>query len=313
MNRYDPDRRRQSLISRAEPLALSVLADCDPAAAVVSPLMPGDVPSQAARALRARGAFVGADAQGLLRVAGPGGRIETRSVNLRDELAGAQAIKFAQREFRVYAGLRPEAPWRAAALAVAAEQGAEIVVSLGPDGAAVALPLAAAVIEAPSPSLQSAADATGAGDILIATYTRARSGGLDPAGALERAVRQTHTVLRRRAEGAPRARPAALLAAIRALQVSAALVRRRVRRGDPCPDSFRPDGPLAGALSAQFSAPLPLGGDAASRGAAMVSACWALYTTGWPTDDRLSPASLLAFAGEEQERLEGRSSGTAGR
>ena len=72
VNRYDPHRRRQMLISRADPLPLAALEGAAPAAAVVSP-MPGDVPLGAVRMLRAQGAFVGADAQGLWRCGGPGG------------------------------------------------------------------------------------------------------------------------------------------------------------------------------------------------------------------------------------------------
>ena len=220
VNRYDRDRRRQVLLSRATPLPASAIeagAIDAPAAVVVSPLMPGDTPPETARLMRARGAFVAADAQGDLRVAGAGGRIETRAADLRAALDGVQAVKFSRREFRVYAGVAARSDWRAAAVAAATSLGVEIVVSLGGDGAAVAAPGAARVIDVPTPSPGGTGDTTGAGDILIATYARARSLGLGPGPALERAVEQTHAVLRRRSAAESEA-GRALLPVLRELQ-----------------------------------------------------------------------------------------------
>ena len=100
---------------------------------------------------------------------GAGGRIATQSVDLREALTGVQAIKFSLREFRVFAGLAADAPWQpaalAAALAAARDLRAEVVVSLGPEGAALAVPGgerdAGDVVEAPSPSWRVQGDATG--------------------------------------------------------------------------------------------------------------------------------------------------------
>ena len=146
----------------------------------------------AAAALRAHGAFVVADVQGLLRVRGPGGRIETRPAILKRTLGDVRAVKFSQREFRVFAGL-PEPPaadgeWEVAAVALASELGAEILVSRGSEGAALAVSGAARIITVAAVSRDGSADSTGAGDILIAAYARARSAGVDSGAALERAV-----------------------------------------------------------------------------------------------------------------------------
>lgn len=96
---------------------------------------------------------------------GAGGRIATQSVDLREALTGVQAIKFSLREFRVFLGLAADAPWQPAALAAARDLRAEVVVSLGPEGAALALPGgerdAGDVVEAPSPSWRVQGDATG--------------------------------------------------------------------------------------------------------------------------------------------------------
>ncbi len=308
VNRYDRDRRRQTLLSRAAPLSASAIeagAIGPPAAVVVSPLMPGDTPPETARLMRARGAFVAADAQGDLRVAGAGGRIETRAADLRAALDGVQAVKFSLREFRVYAGLSAPADWRAAAVGAAMSLGVEIVVSLGGDGAAVAAPGAARVTDVPTPSPGGTGDTTGAGDILIATYARARSVGLGPGPALERAVEQTHAVLRRRSAAESEA-GRALLPVLRELQGLAALTRRRVRRGDACDRAFRPDGALARAVGGALpSGPPPTmtapGADA--RAAAVSGACWALFSAGWPADPRLDAGALSALVAAERERV----------
>ncbi len=307
VNRYDRDRRRQTLISRAPPLPESAIeagAIGDPAAVVVSPLMPGDTPPGTARLMRARGAFVAADAQGDLRVSGAGGRIETRAADLRAALDGVQAVKFSRREFEVYAGSAARADWRAAAARSADALGVEIVVSLGGDGAAVAAPGAARVIDVPSPSPGGTGDTTGAGDILIAAYARARGLGLGAGPALERAVRQTHAVLRRRPD-ADGAGGRALLPLLRELQGLAALTRRRVRRGDACDQAFRPDGALARAVFASLppssrTAVVPAADD---RAAALSGACWALFSAGWPNEPRLAPGALAALVAAERGRL----------
>ena len=308
VNRYDRDRRRQTLISRATPLPASAIeagAIDPPAAVVVSPLMPGDTPPETARLMRARGAFVAADAQGDLRVAGAGGRIETRAADLRAALDGVQAVKFSRREFQVYAGVAVPADWRAAAVAAATSLGVEIVVSLGGDGAGVAAPGGAGVIDVPSPSPGGTGDTTGAGDILIATYARARSLGLGPGPALERAVQQTHAVLRRRSAAESEA-GRALLPVLRELQDVAALTRRRVRRGDACDRAFRPGGALARAVGGALpSGPSPTmtapGADA--RAAAVSGACWALFSAGWPDDPRFDAGALSALVAAERERV----------
>lgn len=308
VNRYDRDRRRQVLLSRAAPLPASAIeagAIDTPAAVVVSPLMPGDTPPETARLMRARGAFVAADAQGDLRVAGAGGRIETRAADLRAALDGVQAVKFSRREFRVYAGVAAGADWRAAAVAAAMSLGVEVVVSLGGDGAAVAAPGAAGVIDVPSPSPGGTGDTTGAGDILIATYARARSLGLGPGPALERAVQQTHAVLRRRSAAEGEA-GRALLPLLRELQRVAALTRRRVRRGDACDRAFRPDGALARAVGGalpSLTPPTMTAAGADARAAAVSGACWALFSAGWPDDPRLDAGALSALVAAERERV----------
>ncbi|PZC49252.1 MAG: Sugar or nucleoside kinase, ribokinase family, partial [Chloroflexi bacterium] len=195
VNRYDADRRRQTLLSAGEPLTREALARAlaglAPAAAVVSPLMPGDTLAGAGAMLSAAGAFVAADAQGFLRVPGSQGQIETRRVDLREALVGVRAVKFSEREFRVYAGLGRGSEWRVAAVEAARELRAEVIVSLGAGGALVALPGGASpgdVVDVAGPSLRGEADTTGAGDILIAMYARGRSQGLGAAAALDRAV-----------------------------------------------------------------------------------------------------------------------------
>ena len=312
VNRYDPDRRRQTLVSRSAPLTSPVVeagVTGSPAAVVVAPLMPADTPPGTARRMRERGAFVAADAQGYLRAAGAGGRIETRRVDLRPALDGAQAVKFSLREFRVWAGLGAGAQWRTAAARAAGALGAEVVVSLGSEGAALALPGQAGVVEAPSPTLPGAADTTGAGDVLIAMYVRARGLGLAPRSALERAVEETHALLRRRAEAERRAE-GPLLPVLRELQRVAALTRRRVRRGDTCDALFRPDGALAQAVGGALPAGLPPGmaaSGAADRAAAISGACWALFSAGWPDDPGLRAPALATLVAAEERRLGGAS------
>ena len=177
----------------------------------------------AAAALREHGAFVVADVQGLLRVRGPGGRIETRPAILKRTLGDVRAVKFSQREFRVFAGL-PEPPaadgeWEVAAVALASELGAEILVSRGSEGAALAVSGAARIITVAAVSRDGSADSTGAGDILIAAYARARSAGVDSGAALERAVRETDVVLAARASMGVERRD--LLWSLRRLQLAA--------------------------------------------------------------------------------------------
>ena len=272
---------------------------------VVSPLMPGDTPPGTARRMRQRGAFVAADAQGYLRAAGAAGRIETRRVDLRPALDGVGAVKFSLREFRVWAGLGADAEWRAAAAESARTLGLEVLVSLGDEGAALALPGQARVIEAPSPAPAGSADTTGAGDVLIATYARARSLGLDPRPALERAVRETHALLRRRSEAERRA-GGSPLSALRDLQWVAALTRRRVRRGETCDALFRPDDALARAVAGALPSGPPPGMEAAGaadRGAAISGACWALFSAGWPDEPGLRSGALAALVAAEERRL----------
>ena len=307
INHYDPDRRRQTLVSRAAPLPVTAVEagiTDTPAAVVVSPLMPGDTPPGTASRLRDRGAFVAADAQGYLRATGAGGRIETRRVDLRPLLDGVQAVKFSLREFRVWAGLGADAEWRVAAARAAGALAAEVLVSLGGEGAALALPGEARVIDAPSPSLPGAADTTGAGDVLIAAYARARSLGLAPRSALERAVEETHSLLRRRAE-AERRGEGSLLAGLRQLQRVAALTRRRARRGETCDALFRPDGVLAQAVGGALPAGPPgmVADGAADRAAAISGACWALFSAGWPDDPRLRSDVLTALVAAEERGL----------
>ena len=306
VNRYDPDRRRQTLLSMGEPLTrealVGALAGLAPAVAVVSPLMPGDTPAGAGVMLSAAGAFVAADVQGFLRVRGSRGQIERRRVDLREALAGVRAVKFSEREFRVYAGLGLGGELRPAAVEAARELRAEVIVSLGAGGALVAVPGGAVpgedrVVDVASPSLRREADTTGAGDILIAMYARGRSQGLAAAAALDRAVGEAGGVLRSRGEG-ERAAGSDLGAALEALQLVAALVRRRERRGDACPDSFLPEGALARALAAHLPSPLPGATSAAGRAMAAVGACFALRARGWPDDARLRAEALAALVGE---------------
>ncbi len=312
INRYDPDRRRQTLISRAAPLpaaAIETGAIGAPAAVVVSPLMPGDTPPGTARRMRERGAFVAADAQGYLRAAGAGGRIETRRVDLQPALDGAQAVKFSLREFRVWADLGMDGEWRAPAARSAAALGVEVVVSLGGEGAALALPGQARVIEAPSPSPAGSADTTGAGDVLIAMYARARSLGLAPGPALERAVGETHALLRRRSE-AERREEGTLPPVLRELQRVAALTRRRARRGEDGAALFRPGGALARAVGGALPPGPPPGmtaSGAADRAAAISGACWALFSAGWPDDPRLRADALASLVAAEERGLCGAS------
>jgi len=109
-------------------------------------------------------------------------------------------------------------------------------------------------------------------------------------------------VLRRRGEG-ERAAGGELGAALETLQLVAALVRRRERRGDACPESFLPDGALARALATYLPSPAPGAASAAGRAMGVVGACFALRASGWPDDARLRADALAALAGEERGRL----------
>lgn len=306
LNRYEGERREQALLSSSEPLPMQALTGCRPAAAVIAPLMPHDVARAAGAAWRACGAFVAVDAQGILRARRDSGRIVTRTADLRDFVANVQALKFSQRAFGVYAGISASpgaADWEAAACAIATELGVEIVISRGLHGAVVATPRNAGIAVAPSRLLSSSedaspVDATGAGDILTATYARARSTGAEPKGALERAVRETGVVLAARA--AVGARRGELLASLRALQLASAVARRRERAGDSPTGGFSAEGDVARSLVAALPAlSLPL--DSRSRAEALVSTCWALFSVGWPADGP-RPAALCALAEAELGR-----------
>ncbi|MCY3920618.1 MAG: hypothetical protein OXG38_12565, partial [Chloroflexi bacterium] len=137
---------------------------------------------------------------------------------------------------------------------------------------------------------------------------RARGLGLAPRSALERAVEETHALLRRRAEAERRAE-GSLLPVLRELQRVAALTRRRVRRGEDCHALFRPGGALAQAVGGALRVGPPgMAADcAADRGAAISGVCWALFSGGWPDDPRLRAGALAALVAAEERGLRGQS------
>ena len=315
-NRYAAAGRRQTLLDRAAPIEPGVLGHRRPEVAVLSALMPDDIALAIPAALRDRGTFVGADAQGFLRRVDNRGRVRTQPADLAAHLPGVAAVKFSERELRVHAGLGADEPWAPAAASLARALRAEVIVSRGARGAALTLADAARPITAPAPPLEANADATGAGDILLATYSRARSRGLGPAPALDRAVRETHAVLRGRggAHAVPGGAPA-LLGALRALQAVAVAAQRRARRRPLAGDCFPLEGALAVAVRAHLPGPLPQPDGVAGRAAALVSVCWALFSMGWPTDAALSPLALRRAADDAAGRLPraGEVRGRAGR
>ena len=302
INRYEAGRRQQRLLSTGVPVSAAALAGLQPQAAVVSPLMPGDTPPEAGALLARSGAFVALDAQGLLRVRVDGGRIATRPAGLGPSLSGVRALKFSEREFRVQVGLPDGADWREAARAQADVLGVELVVTRGARGASVALPGQRALIEIGGTPVEASVDTTGAGDMLIASYGRARSHGLAPAAALERGVGETQTVLRRRmtAHGAT---GGALPALLEALQLLAAGVRWRERQGHPCAASFLPERGFVRDLMGHLPERLHGAATAAGRAESVVGACFALVATGWPDDPRLDVAAWRALLAEERRRL----------
>ena len=190
VNRYEGDERQQRVLSWARSLTGSDLPPRRPDGVIVSPLFPDDVALDGIGRLRPRGAFVGVDAQGLLRRVDARGRVRTSAARLDESPAGAQAIKFSLAEFQAVAG---RADWQQAAREFARALRSEVLVTCGPDGALLATPELSA--ETSGLSVRGRADTTGAGDVFLAGYVRARCAGTAPAAAAAEASAAAQALL----------------------------------------------------------------------------------------------------------------------
>ncbi len=225
INDYRPRQRVQHLLSCTGSLAAADLPSAPIAAATVSPLYAEALMTDFVPALRARGTFVGLDAQGLLRRVGAAGLVETAAPSdLMARLAGAQAVKFSSREFGVvpFLGRSHDVP----ATMFAGAIGVELLITHGVGGAQLFLPGGGSIdARTSSPSVGTQADetshpdTTGAGDVFLAAYTYARGGGSSPADALSQATEFAAGLVRRRQRSV--IYRSALLEQLRRLQESA--------------------------------------------------------------------------------------------
>ena len=180
--------RQLALRSRALPLptatAIAALgSEAADTVAILSPLHPADLEPTLARALAEAGAFVALDLQGWLRSRDSSGFVRWEPHPLTEVVLGTSIVKLSEREFRV---LVPEREIEPAVRRFAGERGLEVLVTRGAGGAIAATPTQAEAFVAPRPV---EADATGAGDIFLAAYTLARTGGSGLAAALRHAGR----------------------------------------------------------------------------------------------------------------------------
>ena len=284
INRYARGQRRQVLCSQAPLIGVAQLPagaitetitgtiTGTIAAAVVSPLFPADVDPAVVAALRPRGIFVALDLQGLLRSPDARGRVRPIAADIRPFAEGVHALKCSQRELQT---LLPALDWHAAAIDLARSLGCELIVTRGAEGAL--LVAGTALFEMEGVALDATVDTTGAGDALIAAYAAGRASGLLAGPALAEATAVTVGLLRRRAAAA--AAGAELLRLWRRWEAAAATPRR-----------VAIDRVLGEALRRHLPAAPAGEGDAAE----LLSACWALWTRGWPREAALAPAALAA-------------------
>jgi hypothetical protein len=305
VNDYRADRRYQRLISMARPIHVSDLRTSqdlnEPGrtaavsrGVVVSPLYREAVDAAVVAALVVDGAFVGVDAQGLLRRVGVGGVVETEPGDVEAWSAGASVLKFSEREFRV---AFPTDDVEQESLRLAERTWAEVLVTAGDRGALLVGPDGSSWnTYGRDPGVVSV-DSTGAGDVLLARYVARRAAGLAAEEALADAVDGVSTLLAARAALGTEERRA-IVHLLRGLQGVATWAWRRldagrlVVRGDE--ELFAPDGGLARLVGGVFPHPVveqdkDLG--AGSRGPALLGACWALMTLGWP--EAFEDAALL--------------------
>lgn len=276
INRYARRQRRQVLCSQAPPIGVAQVPTGAItgmiAGAVVSPLFPADVDAAVMAALRPRGIFVALDLQGLLRSPDARGRVRTVAADISPFAEGAHALKCSQRELQT---LLPVLDWRAAAIDLARSLGCELVVTRGAEGAFMVA--GTARIEVEGVTLDATVDTTGAGDALIAAYTAGRGSGLSAGSALTEATAVTVGLLRRRAA---------------AVAAGAELPRlwRRWEAITAVPRHVAVDMALEEALRRHL--PAAPGGEVDA--AELLSACWALWTRGWPSEAALAPAAVAA-------------------
>ncbi len=301
VNRYEGDERQQRLLSRARSLAETDLPPRRPDGVIVSPLFPDDVALDGIGRLGERGAFVGVDAQGLLRRVDARGRVRTSAARLAESPAGAQAIKFSLAEFQAVAG---RADWQQAAREFARAMRSEVLVTCGSDGALLATPESSA--ETSGLSVRGRADTTGAGDVFLAGYVRARCAGTAPAAAVAEASATAQALLQRRLTAAADAD--AIVAELRQLHgVGLRMIRLAARRtgarsGASAP--FATDAPLRRAVEAHLARPdRDVRAGPAERVGSLLSGCWALFSVGWPDDPRLRPEALAAAVAGERAIL----------
>ncbi len=171
----NPDDRESSLLSRAAPFCATDIEQVialKPDVLHINPLWFGEFPPQLLPALRPRVKFLAADAQGFLRVAGPGGRLGHQKPADTQFLSGLDLFKVDAKEALVLTG---ETEPKAAARAVQA-LGPKIVLLTHRDGVCVC----------DAASLHQARFAgftlegrTGRGDTCTASFLGARSRGMD--------------------------------------------------------------------------------------------------------------------------------------
>ena len=130
----NPDDRRSSIVSRAEPFSAADLASVAPGVVHLNPLWYGEFPLELLPQLKRSATVLGADAQGLLRHVEPDGTMCYRDLGEgREALALLDVFKVDTREAEILTGLGDV---RAAAKAVHA-LGPRIVVLTHRDGVCV--------------------------------------------------------------------------------------------------------------------------------------------------------------------------------
>jgi len=130
----NPDDRRSSIVSRADPFSAADIAAIEPGVVHLNPLWYGEFPLELLPRLKRSATLLGADAQGLLRHVEPDGTMCYRDLrDGRDALALLDVFKVDTREAEILTGLGDV---RAAAKAVHA-LGPRIVVLTHRDGVCV--------------------------------------------------------------------------------------------------------------------------------------------------------------------------------
>lgn len=174
----DPDDRRSTLVARADPFTAADFELVSADAWLLNPLTVGELPLELLPAIRAEAPFLGLDAGGLLRVAGPDGSLSHRDLPDKAEvLAQLDLFKADIREAHTLTG---ETEPVAAAKALA-ELGPRTVLLTHAGGVVVVE--ASDVVEAPFTG-GTLEGRTGRGDTCTAAFMVARQGA-----DMERATR----------------------------------------------------------------------------------------------------------------------------